>query len=124
MSRKSKFWDLLTIAVAGGDTVRAAAANVGCAPSTAYRICSGDDFKRRVGELRTECTDSAVGRLSRLATTAVGVLESIMQDANQPAAARVTAAKTSLQMLGPLSELLELRARLDALEANQLRVVA
>ena len=119
MAKRSQFFRSLTIAVAGGETVRSAAEACGCAESTAYRICRTPEFKRRVSEIRTECTDAAVGRLTRLASAAVMVLQDIMCDKDQPAVARISAAKTLLATLGPLSELHELRGRLDELEANQ-----
>lgn len=123
MSKKSRYFEPLAVAIAGGESIRETAVTVGCCESTAYRICRLVELRLRVGELRTEATESAVGRLSRLAVDAVEVLREIMQNAELAPAARVTAAKTILMTLGPLSELHELRSRLDALESQpRLRV--
>lgn len=120
MSRKSRYLEPLAVAVAGGESVRRASESAGCCESTGYRICRSPEFRQRVGEIRTDATDAAVGRLSWLAVDAVEVLRDVMQDANNPPVSRVGAAKTLLATLGPLSELHELRSRLDGLEAMQI----
>lgn len=115
MSRFVKF-EPLAVSVAAGHNITSAAKSVGCSSRHAYRISGTPEFDRRVGELRTKAADAAVGRLSASAVEAVEVLREIMGDVDGRAADRVTAAKTVLAMLGPLSELHELRARLDRLE--------
>ena len=122
MTRKSRYFDPLAAAVAGGESIKQAAETASCCESTAYRICRLPEFRQRVGEIRTDATDAAVGRLSKLAIDAVNVLGALMADTNQPAASRTGAAKAVLASLGPLSELHELRSRLDQLEAAQVRL--
>lgn len=122
MNGRSRYFEPLALAIAGGQRIRDAAVTAKCAESTSYRVAKLPEFRRRVAELRTAATDAAVGRLSELAVDAVNVLGSVMRDQEAKPADRLTAAKSALQLLAPLSELAELRARLDALENSQLRV--
>lgn len=68
---------------------------------------------------RTSCVPSlspiAVGRLSSAASQAVDTLVQLLSPHNKPSV-RLNAAKAILLQLGPLSELGELRARIDRLE--------
>ncbi len=122
MSKTSRYFEPLSLAIAGGQRIRDAALSCGCSESTAYRVCRTVEFRSAVASHRTEATDAAVGGLSELALDAVAVLRSVMMDSGAKPADRLTAAKSALQLLAPLSELVELRSRLDALESNQLRI--
>jgi hypothetical protein len=62
-------------------------------------------------------TNAAVGELSAAASEAVTTIRSLLNAENE-AAVRLNAAKAILTQLGPLSELGELRQRLEALEAK------
>ena len=115
---QSNYFDNMTAMVAAGATIKAAAAMCGCSESHGYTLSRTPEFRRRVADLRTEATSAAVGKLSEAASRAVDVLLELM-GADQEARDRLTAAKSVLSMLGPLSELGELRARLDALESEK-----
>ena len=115
MSDESKFFESLAMSIASGSTIRAASKVAGCSESQAYRICSTQEFRSRVSEIRTEITSQAVGQLTDAAVLAVATIVSLLGEANEPAV-RLNAAKAILANLGPLSELGELRSRLDALE--------
>lgn len=108
----------LAAEIAGGSSVREAAATIGMAERTAYRATESADFRRRVAEIRTKITDRAIGLLSDAATEAVQTLASLLQEENKPAD-RIAAAKAILSAVKPLSELGELRDRLDAIELAQ-----
>jgi hypothetical protein len=123
MDKQSRYFEPLALAIAGGQRIRDAAITAKCAESSAYRLAKLPGFRRRVSELRTAATDAAVGALSELAVDAVQVLRAVMNDTEAKPSDRLTAAKSALMMLAPLSELAELRSRLDALESNQLKVV-
>lgn len=112
---KSKFFEPLALAVAGGQSVKAGAAVAGCNVQTAYNLSSKPDFKLRVAELRSEITSQAVGQLSAASSQAVGVLVELLGSEHEPKD-RLAAAKSILSLLGPVSELAELRSRIDALE--------
>jgi len=121
--KKSKFFELLAVEVASGSTIKAAAKTVGCAVATAYHISSDPSFNPRVGAIRSEAITGAVGRLSTAASLAVDTLVSLMGLENEPST-RLNASKAILLQLGPLSELGELRERIDRLEGSKLKVVS
>lgn len=117
MSENSKYLENLAAQVAAGLTIKAAAVVVGCSESHAYTLSGSGEFKRRVSDLRSQATSAAVGKLSDAAGRAVDVLVELLSDDNEPKD-RLAAAKSILQLMGPISELAELRARIDALEAS------
>ena len=122
MAGESKFLELIAVAVAGGSTIRHAAAQAGCSESHAYHLSRTPDFRRRVAERRTEATTAAVGKLASAATQAVTTLVELLDPANEPKD-RLAAAKAILASLPALSEHGELRERLDELEQQNLRRV-
>jgi len=113
-----KFFELLAAAVAGGSTVKAAAESCGCSERQGYRVSSTPEFKARVSEIRSEMTSAAVGELSAAASEAVATIRGLL-GAGYEASVRLNAAKAILNALGPLSELGELRQRIEALEAER-----
>ncbi len=113
-----KYLELIARAVASGSTVKAAAADSGCSESHAYRVSSSDQFRQRVYELRSEITSEAMGKLTAAATQAVDTLTALLAETSEPSI-RLNAAKAILANLGPMSELAELRSRLDALELER-----
>ena len=116
-SRSGRFFELLATAAASGSTIKSAAEACGCSERQAYRIAGSPEFRQRVSEVRSEMTSAAVGELSAAASEAVSTIRQLLGPANEPAI-RLSAAKAVLTQLGPVSELAELRARLDALEAG------
>lgn len=117
MARNGKFLELLAARVACGETIAAAAEEIGCSRSHAYTLSSSIEFRRRVGEVRSEALAAAVGRLSDGAAKAVDALIELLDRSSDPAH-RIAAAKAILAAVGPVSELAELRARLDTLERH------
>ena len=115
MDDKSKFFELLTVQVATGSSIRSAAESIGCSPSHAYHLSSTAEFKQRVSELRSEITSESVGILTQAASQASRTLLALLSSTNEPSI-RLQASKAILAALGPISELAELRSRLDALE--------
>ena len=113
-----KFMELLAVAVAGGQTVKAAAESCSCSERQGYRISATPEFKSRVSAIRAEMTSQAVGELSAAASEAVTTIRELLASTNEPPV-RLNAAKAILNALGPLSELGELRSRLDALEQSR-----
>lgn len=115
MNDASKIFDLLAVTVAGGSTVRAAAAVVGCSESQAYRLSSTSEFKQRVAELRTEAANEAVGQLTKAASKAVATLVEML-DSDYEAPIRLKAANSILSNMKLVAEHAELRDRLDRIE--------
>ena len=117
MSKQSKFLEPLAVAVAAGNSIKQASEIVGCSIQSAYNLSHTDQFRFRVGEIRCEITQQAIGKLTDAASLACDTLRELL-DVSQKPSDRLGAAKAILANLGPLSELAELRARLDALEAK------
>lgn len=115
MNEKSRFFEALAMAVAGGCTIRDAATAAKCAESTAYRVAQTPLFRQRVLAIRSELTFQAVGKLSAAASQAVDCIAELMSP-SQEASTRLNAAKAILLQLPALSELCELRERIDVLE--------
>ena len=104
----------MAILVAGGSSIKDAAAEVGASERQGYRLSSSSEFRRRVSELRLTINDQAVGKLSNRAVRAVDTLSDLLD--HDEAAVRLNAAKTILTMMPRISEHVELRHRLDLLE--------
>ena len=113
-----KFMELLAVAVAGGQTVKAAAESCSCSERQGYRISATPEFKSRVSAIRAEMTSQAVGELSAAASEAVTTIRELLASTNEPSV-RLNAAKAILNALGPMSELGELRERLATLEQSR-----
>jgi len=109
--------ELLAVAVASGKAIKDAAVEIGLSVSRAYHITASDEFRYRVADIRREILDAAVGRLNEAATKAVSALVSILDTGEDKD--KIVAAKAILSSLGPISELAELRARLDRLERSR-----
>lgn len=121
MSNPSKFLEPLAMAVASGNSIKAACEIVVCSIQTGYNLSCTDVFKARVSAIRSEITEQSVGKLTDASVLAVSTIISLLGPANEPSV-RLNAAKAILANLGPLSELGELRARIDRIEAGQLKV--
>jgi hypothetical protein len=124
MNTMGRHFEPLAQAIAAGSTVSAAIESIGVSRSHGYRLSRLPELRTRVAEIRSASTSATVGLLTEAARKAVGVLTEIMDDREAKDGDRITAARAVLQTLGPLSELAELRSRLDALEASQWRVTA
>lgn len=111
---------VLAAKVAAGESVVKAAESVGWSVSRAYRITSTPDFKRQVAEIRTQAVSAAVGSLTEAAKEAVDALRAALKSGKP--SDQINAAKAILAALGPITELGEIRARLDAIEGRQMRV--
>jgi hemoglobin-like flavoprotein len=68
--------------------------------------------------LRSAAIDRAVGILGSAVAEAVTALRSIVNDASQKPSDRIAAARAILSTVAPISELAELRDRVDQLESH------
>jgi hypothetical protein len=106
--------EALALALATGQTLRAAAGAVGVAERTATRRWADPAFRRRVVELRGELVGLALGRLADGMADAAAKLRQLL-DA-QSEAVRLGACRAMLELGVKLRESVELEARLQALE--------
>lgn len=115
MAKRSKFLDSLAVQVAGGQSIKDGSSIVGCSIQHAYNLSVTAEFRKRVADIRSEVTAQSVGLLTTAANRAAGTLLELLDSSQQPAI-RLNAAKAILASLAPVSELGELRHRLDAIE--------
>jgi hypothetical protein len=121
MANNGSKFESMALLLASGSSIKAASQSVGVSVRQGYRIAASDKMKNRVSQLRSEITAQAVGIITRGATAAASTLVSLLDEANEPST-RLNASKTILNALAPISELAELRARLDQLEAKSCQV--
>jgi transposase-like protein len=117
MANSGKF-ENLALLLASGSSIKNASQQLGIGARTAYRISASDKMKNRVSQLRTEVASSTVGTLTLAASEAAAALRELLDSSNPPAV-RLNSAKAVLASLSAISELGELRARIDALESKQ-----
>lgn len=120
MASNGRF-EALALLLASGTSVKAASQQLGIGARTAYRIASSDKMKTRVASIRSEVASSTVGTLTQAASEAASTLRELLDPSNPPMV-RLNSAKSILAALQPISELGELRKRIDALEAKQCQV--
>ena len=94
----------------------AAAAQVG--ESTLWRWLKEDAFRKAYLEARRRSVHHASARIQHCTADAASVLQSIMNDPAQPAAARIAAAKSILNGARASLELEDLEQRLAAIESH------
>ena len=122
MATDGKFFELLAGQSAAGKTIKGGASAIGCSERQAYRISAMPEFRHRVAELRTEALNAATGEITAATVQAVRKLVALLDEPNSA----LGAAKAILVHVAPLTELGELRQRIDSLERGQmpaLRVV-
>ena len=98
----------------------ATAADIG--EVTLWRWMQIPAFKEQYRSARREAVSQAVGHLQSSCSVAVVALTNIAQDVSCPASARVSAAKTVLEMAIKGVELEDLAARVEELELQVTRV--
>lgn len=97
-------------------TVQQAATIAGISEPTLWRWLKDEDFQKEFKALKREVVAISVTKLQKSSTTAVETLQSIMKDTESPAGARVSAARTVLEMTLKVTELEQVISRLEALE--------
>jgi hypothetical protein len=112
--KRSKYLQVLAASVASGQSVRDASEIAGCTESTAYSLSCTDEFRDEVRRLKTEAVERAVSILSHNATKASQALVKLLDSSDEKII--LSAASKLLDRVGPMQELHELRARIDAIE--------
>jgi hypothetical protein len=97
-------------------TLADAAHTAGIGEVTAWRWLKEADFQAAYREARRAVVQQAITQVQRATGEAVETLRSVMQDAEAPASAKVSAAKAILETAVKAVELEDLEARLAALE--------
>ena len=100
-------------------TLAEAAQAAGIGEVTAWRWLQDAAFQAAYREARREVVRHAITQVQRATGEAVETLRNVMQDADAPASARVSAAKAVLETAVKAVELEDLEARIAALEAAQ-----
>ena len=106
--------ELLALRVAGGQSIKAAAKEIGMSEAAAYAITGTVEFKRRCIEIRSEAVSQAVAILTSGATAAANALVKLLGSEDEKII--LAAAAKLLGSLGPMQELSELRERIEQLE--------
>lgn len=104
------------VALLACPTVREAAKKAKVGETTFWRWMQLPAFQSRYRAARRNLVESAIAQLQRDATVAVRVLREVAEDAEAPAAARVTAARTILEQSISAVELTDLMERVEQLE--------
>ncbi len=99
-------------------THKDAAAKAGIGEATLRRWLALPTFAAAYRAARREVLTQATDKLSHACAGAVETLESVMRDASYPPNARVTAARTILEMAYRAAELDDLAARVEELEGQ------
>jgi hypothetical protein len=107
--------DALLLALACGATVENAARQAGVSPRTAHRRMADESFRQRLQGLRADMVQRTSGALTAAATEAVRTLVELLRPA-APAAVRLGAARSVLEIGLKVRETAELEHRLAALE--------
>ena len=107
--------DKLLHLLACGATAAAAAAQAGVSETTVFRRLRDPDFQRRLQKLRGEMVQRTAGTLTSAAGEAVRTLLDLMKG-TAPAAVRLGASRSVLEIGMKVRELAELEERLTSLE--------
>lgn len=113
MSRKM---EAAIAALLTAPTIAQAAAAVGIAEITLWRWLQQDEFQARYQEAKRQAVAQAITRLQEVSGEAVSTLREIMLDPEAKDGARVTAAKSVLELAFKAVELEDLARRIDELE--------
>jgi hypothetical protein len=100
------------------DSLTAAAAGCGIAEATLHRWLKEPDFQTAYREARRQVVQHAITQVQRATGEAVETLRAVMQDADAPASARVSAARVVLETAVKAVELEDLESRIAALESQ------
>ena len=97
-------------------TIKAAADKIGITPRTLYKWLKMPEFRSAYMQAKREAVSVAITRLQQAATEAVEALRAIMNDTSKPASARVSAARSILELAIKAIEIEDLEVRIEELE--------
>jgi hypothetical protein len=108
--------ELAIASLLASGTLAEAAAKCRIAQSTLRRWLENREFSRRYQLERSRMLEGAVNTLRREATSAAETLATISSDTNAPPSARVSAARSLLELVLRAAELQDVEERIAALE--------
>ncbi len=108
--------DIAIVALVTEPTVADAAKKAGISHATLHKWLKVKEFKDAYREARREAVSAAISRLQQTATEAVDALRDVMNDPENPASARVSAARAILEIAVKAVELEDFESRLEQLE--------
>lgn len=103
-------------ALVSSSTVRQASAASGIPERTLWRLLEKPDFSARLEQEKEKLISTASDSLKAKVHAATRAIADVMEDADAPAAARITAAKTILEYALRYAEMADVIHRLDELE--------
>jgi len=115
--KRSRREDAAIAALLAEPTLEAAAERAGISRTSLFRWLQDPAFCDRYHALRREALSQATARLQQASSKAVDTLVDVMEDTEAPAAARVSAAKTVLELGLRAIDGEEVVRRLQAVEA-------
>ncbi len=104
------------IALLTACNIEGAAKTLDIGVSTLYRWLQREDFQAELKEARRQAVNLAIGKLQQSSSKAVQVLQDVAENEEAPASARVSAAKTILEMALKAVEIEDIVKRLGQLE--------
>jgi hypothetical protein len=115
-SKLTRKQQVVIVALLQSDTIRAAAQTAGIGEATIFRWLQNHDFQCAFRDTKRLVVEQAVTNLQRACGKAVETLLTIMQDADNPATARVSCAKAILDTAIKAVEIDDLASRIERLE--------
>lgn len=113
LSRKK---DQAVMALITEPTIKAAAQKVGITTPTLHKWLKLPEFRSAYMAAKREAVTVAIARLQQAAAEAVEALRAIMNDTSKPASARVSAARSILELAIKAIEIEDLEVRIEELE--------
>ena len=104
------------VALIEHSTMKEAARAIGIGEATIHRWLKNESFLVAYREAKRRVVDHAITCLQKATGEAVRVLQEILSDPDKPPSARVTAARTILDMAVKAVEMDDLTARLEEIE--------
>jgi transposase-like protein len=105
------------VALLANSTIKRAAKSIGVDETTLWRWLQDKDFHTAYRTARRESVSQAIARLQQASSEAVNTLREIVKDKQQPAPARVSAAKAILEFSIKAVEIEDMAERLAQVEA-------
>jgi hypothetical protein len=103
------------VALAGGASIRRAAARARVSERTAYRRLDDPEFRRRVSAVRAEAIEQATGRLAIASTAAARTLRKLLRSKDERV--QLAAGRWILRLGIAMKNEVEIQKQIDALNA-------
>lgn len=114
--KKNKKWELAIAALLTTPTIKEAAEKCGMGENTLLSWLKIPEFAEQYKEAKRQVLDVAINRLQTIAGEAVECLRDVLTNQDNPASARVSAAKSVLELSAKAVEIEDISTRLDELE--------